>query len=90
MTTSEYYNVFSEKRALINKINNLGHEVGLHCDTRFLPKSKNEQEFFFASQLNLLSEVCGSKVGQRHSTCQLTRQRLPMAAGSNSKPILMK
>ena len=63
MTTSEYYNVFSEKkRNLINKISNLGHEVGLHCDTRFLPKSKNDQEFFFASQLNLLSEVCGSKV----------------------------
>lgn len=63
MTTSEYYNVFSEPyREILRQIVSLGHEVGLHWDSRALPSNPAQHPEFLRSQLILLSAASGSPV----------------------------
>lgn len=63
MTTCDYYNVFSAHgRSALIEINSLGHEVGLHWDSNFLPENKDDQADFFKAQLRMLSSVTGQEV----------------------------
>ena len=63
MITCDYYNVLSEEnRNALNKIASLGHEIGLHWDSRFMPNKRDEQVEFFNSQLRILSSVIGESI----------------------------
>lgn len=63
MTTCAYYNVFTDRsRESLAEITSLGHEVGLHWDSRFLPARTEEHADFFKAQLLMLSSVTGEKV----------------------------
>ena len=53
-------------------------------------KVKMTKSFFLLLNLICYQKFVGRKLGQRHNTCQLTRQLLQLATGSNSRPILMK
>ena len=63
MTTSDFYNIFSERnRQALQQIHEMGHEIGLHWDSRFLPRNDELTDTFFTGQLTLLSEIFGQKV----------------------------
>ena len=63
MTTCAYYNLFTDRsREVLAEIVALGHEVGLHWDSRFLPTRPEDCADFFKAQLLLLSSVTGEKV----------------------------
>ena len=63
MTTSEFYNIFCEEnRKAIRQIYELGHEIGLHWDSRFSPQSSELIDGLFVNQLSLLSEILGHSV----------------------------
>ena len=63
MTTSEFYNIFSEEnRKAIREIRDMGHEIGLHWDSRFCPENSGLFDGLFSKQLTLLSEVVGHDV----------------------------
>ena len=63
MTTSEFYNIFCEEnRKAIRQIYELGHEIGLHWDSRFSPQSSELIDRLFVNQLSLLSEILGHGV----------------------------
>ena len=63
MTTCEYYNPFSEPhRAALRRIAALGHEVGLHWDSRALPEDKSSHAAFLQSQMNLLAATACQEI----------------------------
>ena len=63
MTTSEFYNIFNERnRKALRQIHEMGHEIGLHWDSRFVPRNGELTDRFFAGQLALLSEIFGHSV----------------------------
>jgi hypothetical protein len=63
MTTCEYYNPFSEPhRAALRRIAALGHEVGLHWDSRALPEDKTSHAAFLSAQLTLLAAASGHEI----------------------------
>lgn len=63
MTTSEFYNIFDEKnRKALWQIHKMGHEIGLHWDSRFLPRNSEHTDKFFTNQLTLLSEILGKDI----------------------------
>ena len=63
MITSEFYNIFSERnRQALQQIHEMGHEIGLHWDSRFLPRNDELIDTFFSGQLTLLSEIFGQDV----------------------------
>ena len=63
MITCEHYNIFSplNREALI-EISALGHEIGLHWDSRFLPEQAGQQADFFRAQVRMLSSITGNAV----------------------------
>lgn len=63
MITCEFYNLFSApSREMIIEIQSLGHEIGLHWDSRFLPKDENLHKSFFKSQLTILETIVNSPI----------------------------
>ncbi len=63
MMTSEFYNIFDEKnRKALWQIHNMGHEIGLHWDSRFLPRNSEHTDKFFTNQLRLLSDIIGEDI----------------------------
>lgn len=63
MTTSEYYNVFySESRATLREIAGMGHEIGLHWDSNFLPEREEARAPFLKAQLALLGNIVGAEI----------------------------
>lgn len=63
MITSSYYNLFSEaNRTALQEIASLGHEIGLHWDSSFLPKNGAWQSEFFKAQMHMLASVAGEPI----------------------------
>ena len=63
LTHSDFYNVMSKHNSnIINKIIDLGHEVGLHYDTSFLPDSNAKQLKFIKDEVAMLEKITGSKI----------------------------
>lgn len=63
MLTSDFYNIFSpSNRKKLKEIRKMGHQIGLHWDSKFIPVDKNKYENFFKSQLTLLSEAVEDNV----------------------------
>ncbi len=63
MVSSEYYNLFCEPyRNAVAEIASLGHEIGLHWDSRFLPEDESKRPEFLSAQLALLESISGQKV----------------------------
>lgn len=63
MVTCDYYNVFSQtSRDALQEIVSLGHEVGLHWDSTFLPADAERHRGFFRAQLEMLSSASGAPV----------------------------
>ena len=63
MTTSDFYNIFSERnRKALRQIHEMGHEIGLHWDSRFLPQKGELKDKLFTAQLALLSHIFGQDV----------------------------
>ena len=63
MTTSEYYNVFNpESRAALREIAGMGHEIGFHWDSNFLPQEKKMHAPFLQAQLLLLGSIVDAEI----------------------------
>ncbi len=63
MVSSEYYNLCCEPyRAAVHKIADMGHEIGLHWDSRFLPDDEAARPDFLQAQLTLLESMSGQAV----------------------------
>lgn len=63
MVTSHFYNVFSEpNRKKLRQISEMGHQIGLHFDTNFLPANMKNIDIFFNSQLLLLSDIIEQQI----------------------------
>lgn len=63
MTSCEYYNIFSEPgRAALQKIRALGHEIGLHWDSRTLPEDTAQHPGFLRAQLTMLAAAAGAPI----------------------------
>ena len=59
---SEYYNPFDKKNSnIIKEISDLGHEIGLHYDTSFFPKSSKEIEII-KKEIEMLELIIGRKI----------------------------
>jgi hypothetical protein len=55
-----FYNVFSEENiSYIKKINELGHEIGLHYDSIFINKKQNQ---ILKAECELLEKISGKKI----------------------------
>ena len=60
---SFFYNPFDEKNTSnIKKISKLGHEIGLHYDSSFFPKSSKKEIKLIKKEINMLEEITGKKV----------------------------
>lgn len=63
MVTSEFYNLFNPlNRKMLLEISNLGHEIGLHWDSNFLPSGVEDYADFFRAQILMLSTITGKAV----------------------------
>lgn len=63
MLHSPMYNALSEDSvSTIKKISRLGHEIGLHYDTAFLPKSRNDTLKSIKKEAMIIEDVCGTRV----------------------------
>ena len=60
---SQYYNALSNHNiSIINKISELGHEIGLHYDTEFMPKSSKKINEQILKEIAIISDIIGMKV----------------------------
>jgi len=60
---SEFYNPYSVKgKEIISKIASLGHEIGLHYDTRFLSKDMQKTNEQIKNQILILEDISSSYV----------------------------
>ena len=60
---SFFYNPFDEKNTSnIKRITKLGHEIGLHYDSSFFPKSSKKEIKLIKKEINMLEEITGKKV----------------------------
>lgn len=56
MVSCEYYNILSpDGRALLREITELGHEIGLHWDSRYYPTAPEQLAATLRSEIHLLS-----------------------------------
>lgn len=63
LTTAETYNVSSKKnRLLIQKIKNMGHEIGLHFDPSLYGKIKKNLDKKVDEEAKILESIIGSKI----------------------------
>lgn len=59
----EYYNPFDKKNSkIIREIINLGHEIGLHYDTSFLPKSSKKEIEIIKKEIEMLEIITHKKI----------------------------
>lgn len=59
----EYYNPFDSKNSkIIKEISDLGHEIGLHYDTSFLPKSSRKEIEIIKKEINMLEIITHKKI----------------------------
>ena len=59
----EYYNPFDNKNSkIIKEISDLGHEIGLHYDTSFLPKSSRKEIEIIKKEINMLEIITHKKI----------------------------
>jgi len=60
---SDFYNPYSVKgREIIRKIASLGHEIGLHYDTRFLSNDMQKSKKQVKNQVLILEDIASSPV----------------------------
>jgi len=60
---SFFYNPFDEKNSSnIKKIIKLGHEIGLHYDSSFFPKTPEKEIKLIKKEINALEEITDKKV----------------------------
>ena len=60
---SFFYNPFDEKNSSnIKKITKLGHEIGLHYDSSFFPKSSKKEIDLIKKEINSLEEITKKKI----------------------------
>jgi hypothetical protein len=63
MLHNSFYNALSEESiAIIKKISHLGHDVGLHYDTVFLPKSRSEALRTIRKEVTILQDICKKEI----------------------------
>jgi len=59
----EYYNPFDKKNTkIIRQISNLGHEIGLHYDTSFFPKSSKKEIELIINEIKMLETITDTKI----------------------------
>lgn len=59
----EYYNPFDKKNTkIIKQISNLGHEIGLHYDTSFFPKSPKKEIKLMVNEIGMLEKIIKNKI----------------------------
>lgn len=60
---SQFYNALTKKNiSIIQKISELGHEIGLHYDTSVLPKSISNARLQIANEVKILENISGQKI----------------------------
>jgi len=60
---SFFYNPFDEKNTSnIREISKLGHEIGLHYDSSFFPKSPEKEIKLIKKEIDALEEITGKKI----------------------------
>jgi len=60
---SPFYNALTKKNeTIISKISSMGHEIGLHYDTDFLPKSLNNARQQIKNETRILENITGQKI----------------------------
>lgn len=63
MLHNPLYNALSEESlSIIKKISRLGHDIGLHYDTTFLPKSRNTALGTIKKEASILKDICGKEI----------------------------
>jgi len=63
MLHNSLYNALSEESiSIIKKISCLGHDIGLHYDTIFLPKSRSDALRTIKKEAAILEDVCGKEI----------------------------
>lgn len=63
MLHNPLYNALTENSiSAIKKISHLGHEIGLHYDTIFLPRTRNEALRDIKKEVTILEDICGKRV----------------------------
>jgi len=59
----DYYNPFDKKNAeIIKEISKLGHEIGLHYDTSFFPRSSKKEIEFIIKEAKMLEIIIQKKI----------------------------
>ena len=60
---SQHYNAISEPNVQkIKDIIDYGHEIGLHYDSSFFPKSSKKEIKLIKKEINMLEEITGKKI----------------------------
>ena len=60
---SPFYNPFDKKNiSNIKDIAKLGHEIGLHYDSSFFPKSSKKETELIKKEIRLLEDISGKKI----------------------------
>jgi len=60
---SQFYNALSQSSLeIIKKISRLGHEIGLHYDTAFLPRSTVKAALQLKQEAQILENITGKKI----------------------------
>ena len=89
---STFYNSLSSYNALIiQQISKLGHEIGLHYDTNFLPNSDKKFEKLIEMEANLLGNLINKKItsiAQHNPTISRKRPRISNFLDANSADVI--
>ena len=87
-----FYNSLSSYNALIiRQISKLGHEIGLHYDTNFLPNSDKKSEKLIEMEANLLGNLINKKItsiAQHNPTTNRKRPRISNFLDANSADVI--
>jgi len=87
-----FYNSLSSYNALIiQQISKLGHEIGLHYDTNFLPNSDKKFEKLIEMEANLLGNLINKKItsiAQHNPTISKKRPRISNFLDANSADVI--
>ncbi|MEO9277738.1 MAG: hypothetical protein ABI340_08200 [Nitrososphaera sp.] len=81
---SPFYNALARKSAnIISRISKLGHEIGLHYDTTFLPKSLSNAHKQLKNEIRILENISGQKIISvtQHNPTTTVKMNLKLTSG---------
>lgn len=81
---SPFYNALTKKNeTIISKISSMGHEIGLHYDTDFLPKSLKNARQQIKNEARILGDITGQKIVSvtQHNPTTTTKLNPKIVAG---------